>query len=141
MLSPTLCYIHPLLEIPTEVQEKAFPDASLSVLDFLQFPLPVISASALKQNSSNFFSNNPSTIHDIKTIQKIPIPPAKTINDLVVACKAALLSGTRSVKCCHTPSASQQNLPVWVIPYWAEILALHTTSQKAWMRAEEFIRL
>jgi hypothetical protein len=42
MLSPTLRYIHPLLQIPTEAKEEAFPDVSLSVLDFLQFPLPSV---------------------------------------------------------------------------------------------------
>jgi len=30
---------------------------------------------------------------------------------------------------------------VWVITYWAEVLELCTTPRKAWMQAEEFIRL
>ena len=45
------------------------------------------------------------------------------------------------MKCQHAPSASRQNLPVWVIPYWAEVLELRSTFRKAWLRAEEFIRL
>jgi hypothetical protein len=89
----------------------------------------------------DFFSSDSPTIHDIKIIQKIPIPPAKTVEELVAACKMVLLSRKKSIKCHHAPSAYKQNLPVWVIPYWVEVLSLHSTSQKAWMKAEEFIRL
>jgi hypothetical protein len=46
MLSPTLCYIHPLPAMSVGIQAEAFPDTTLSVLDFLQFPLPVISGAA-----------------------------------------------------------------------------------------------
>jgi hypothetical protein len=140
MLSPTLRYIHPSLEIPANVQAEAFPDATLSVLDFLQFSLPIISGAASRHNASEFFSNEQPTTQDIKTIQKIPIPPANTLALLVTGCKAAVLSGARSVKCPHAPSASAQSLPMWIIPYWAEILELRTTSRKAWVQAEEFIR-
>jgi hypothetical protein len=59
----------------------------------------------------------------------------------MVACKAALIAGTQSISCQHAPPASEQNIPVWVITYWAEVLDLCTTSHKAWMQAEEFIQL
>jgi hypothetical protein len=45
------------------------------------------------------------------------------------------------VKCQHAPSASGQYLPVWVIPYWAEVLKIQTTSHKAWVGAEKFIQM
>lgn len=141
MLGPTSRYIHPLLEIPPQIQRQVFPDTSLSVLDFLKFPLPIISGAAPQHTASQFFSNCTPTMEDVIIIQKIPIPPAKTVADLVVESKAAVLSGARSVKCQHAPSASQQNLPVWVIPYWAEVLELRSTFRKAWLQAEEFIRL
>ena len=38
------------------------------------------------------------------------------------------------------PSGSGQNLPMWIITYWAEVLELHRTYQKAWVKAEEFLR-
>jgi hypothetical protein len=117
MLSPTLRYIHPLLEIPAGIQAQAFPDVSLSVLDFLQFPLPVISGTAPRHKPSEFFSSDPPTMDDIRVIQKIPIPPVKIVRELTATCKAALASGTKSVKCQHSPSASGHNLLVWVIPY------------------------
>ena len=50
MLSPTLCYIHPLLEIPAGI-----PGTSLSWCLPLctQFPLPVISGTALQHKPQN----------------------------------------------------------------------------------------
>jgi hypothetical protein len=140
MLSPTFRYIHPLLEIPVEVQATVLPDASLSVLDFLQFPLPVISGAAPRQKASEFFSNHEPTVQDIQTIRRIPVPPAKTVTDIVAACKAAIATGSRSMTCPHVPSASGELVPIWIIPYWAEVLQLRTTSRKAWVKAEEFLR-
>jgi hypothetical protein len=140
MLSPTFRYIHPLLEIPVEVQAQVLPDAFLSVLDFLQFPLPIISGAAPRHKPSVFFSNRAPTTEDIQVIQKIPVPAAKTVTDIVAACKAAIVSGACSLKCPHVPSVSGERLPMWVIPYWAEILQLRTTSRKAWVKAEEFLR-
>ena len=139
MLSPTFRYIHPSLEIPAEVQAQILPDASLSVLDFLQFPLPIISGAATCHKPSDFFSSHTPTIHDIQVIKLIPIPPAKTVTDIVAVCKGAIMSGTRSVKCPHAPSASKEKLPVWVILYWAEVLQLRTTSYKARALAKSWV--
>jgi len=60
----------------------------------------------------------------------MPVPPAKTVTDIVAVCKAAIMSRTRSVKCPHVPSASKEKQPVWVILYWAEVLQLRMTSHK-----------
>jgi hypothetical protein len=136
-----LRHIHPSLEIPAEIQAEAFPDATISVLDFLQFPLPVISGTTPRYKASEFFTNHQPTTRDFRIIQKIPVPPARTVTDLVAACKVAVQSGMQSVQCQHAPSASRKSLPMWVIPYWAEVLELRTTSRKAWVQAEEFIRV
>jgi len=61
-------YIHPLLEIPAEVQAQILPDASLSMLDYLQFPLPIISGAALHQKPFDFFSSHAPTTHNIQVI-------------------------------------------------------------------------
>ena len=140
MLSPTIRYIHPLLEIPPEVQATILPDASLSVLDFLQFPLRIISGTAPHQMAAEFFSNHEPTTQDIQTIRRIPVPPAKTVADIVAACKVAITAGACSVKCPHVPSALGKMVPMWIILYWAEVLQLRTTSRKAWVKAEEFLR-
>jgi len=62
MLSSTLRYIHPSLAMPDDIQAEAFPDATLSVLDFLQFPLPIVSGAASQHKASDFFSSPQQTI-------------------------------------------------------------------------------
>src|ERR1700733_4464302 len=141
MLTSMLHHIHPSLEIPAEIQAEAFLDATISVLDFLQFPLPVISGTTPQYKASEFFTDHQPTTQDFRIIQKIPVPPARTVTDLVAACKVTVQSGMQSVQCQHAPSASTKSLPMWVIPYWAEVLKLRMTSRKAWVQAEEFIRV
>jgi hypothetical protein len=84
MLNSATRYIHPTLEIPAEIQSEVFPDVSLSVLDFLQFPLPIVSGTATRHKPSDFFSKDQPNTQNIKAIQKIPDPPAKTVAELVV---------------------------------------------------------
>ena len=81
MLSPTFHYVHPLFEIPADIQSKIFPDASLSVLEFLQFPIPVISAVATQQETSNFFSKHDPNIQAINDIQKYSVPPVRVVTE------------------------------------------------------------
>ena len=140
MLSPSFHYIKPLLDIPAHAQKKLFPDASISVLDFLKFSLPIISRATSHQKALTFFSTDDPNVHDITEIQNIPIPPTGIVAGLVEACTTAFLLGNKSIKCSHLPSGSGQNLPVWIITYWAEVLELRTTSRKAWVKAEEFLR-
>ena len=82
MLSLTFRYIHPSLEIPMEVQAHILPDTLLPVLDFLQFPLPVISGAAQHQKPSEFFNSHIPTTQDIQFIQQILVPQAKNVKIL-----------------------------------------------------------
>jgi hypothetical protein len=131
MLSPTFQYIHPAFEIPMAFQATLFPNASLSVLEFLQFPLSVISGAAPQHDA---------TVEDINIIQTITIPLAAIIDDLVAASKQAVISRSKSVKCLHSPSASSYHFPMWIITYWVEVLKLHITSWKAWLKLKNFCK-
>jgi hypothetical protein len=62
MLSPSFCYIHPLLEIPANIQPQIFLSSSLSVIKLLDFPLPLISATTGKHAAASFFSSNAPTV-------------------------------------------------------------------------------
>ena len=128
MLSSSFRYIHPLLAISDDVQRKIFPDMSLSVLAFLQFPIPNISGAASQHDALKFFSNREPNMKDIEEIQKVPVPPDKTVAELITACKTAITSGTMSIKCLHVPSGTGRYLPMWIIAYWVEVLELCTTS-------------
>ena len=72
--------------------------------------------------ASEFFSNHEPTAQDIQTIRRIPVPPAKTVADIVA--KAAVTTGACSVKCLHVPSGWGKRVPMWIIIFWAEVLQL-----------------
>jgi hypothetical protein len=57
-------YIHPAFDIPIASQATLFPNALLSVLEFLQFPLPVIAGTAMQHSPLSFFSRDEPTVHD-----------------------------------------------------------------------------
>jgi hypothetical protein len=83
MLNSGVHYIHPVFEIPADVQRHIFPDATLSVSDFLLFPLPNISGAALLGRVSIFFSHRDPNIKEIVEIQKILLPPAETLTEVI----------------------------------------------------------
>jgi hypothetical protein len=75
MLSPSFCYIHPLLEIPANIQPQIFPSSGLSVIELLEFLLPLISATTCKHAAASFFSSNAPTVDLPQDILKIVVPP------------------------------------------------------------------
>jgi hypothetical protein len=65
------------------------------------------------------------------------VPSDKTLVALGEACKAALISGAKSVLSPHTRSVPDKRLPLWIIPYWTEVSSLQKTWRTPWMEAED----
>jgi hypothetical protein len=114
-----LPYIHPSLCIPSPVVNYLLPDASLSILEFLEFKLPVISSSKFLA-PAKFFSKLKPTITQTDLLHGIAVPSEETLAALRAACKSAVISGTALVLCPYIPTPSEKHLPVWVIPYLTE---------------------
>jgi len=91
-----LPYIHPSLCIPSPVVNYLLPDASLSILEFLEFKLPVISSSKFLA-PAKFFSKLKPTITQTDLLHGIAVPSEETLPALRAACKSAFISGTVSV--------------------------------------------
>ena len=116
-----------------------FPNPTLSVTQFLQFPLPIISQSSAIHLPSEFFSHHAPTTDDVSLISKIPVPSVPTVKELQQACKSAASSGNTSVICPHAPLASGKRVPLWIITYWTEIINLREM-REPWVRAEAALR-
>jgi hypothetical protein len=127
MLSPSFRYIHPLLEIPANIQPQNFPSSSLSVIELLEFPLPLISATTCKHAAASFFSSNAPTVDLPQDILKIVVPPAAVTRALIEQCKIAALAGKQSIRRLHLPSDLGRHLTMWIVTYWAEVLELCQT--------------
>jgi hypothetical protein len=132
-------YIHPSLEIPSAAQKILFPNPSLSILQFLQFPLPIISAPSTEHAAASFFDNEAPTTYDISLISKIPTPHPTVVTELARVCKAAITSGSSSVSCPHAALAPTNRLPLWILTYWTEVISLRA-ARAPWVRAEESLQ-
>jgi hypothetical protein len=86
-----LPYIHPSLCIPSPAVNYLLPDASLSILGFLKFKLPVISSSKVLA-PAKFFSKLEPTITQTDLLHGMAVPAEETLAALGAACKSAIIS-------------------------------------------------
>lgn len=126
-----------LLDWPDNVKKSLLPIPDASVLDFIKFPLPVVTRSNCdKFSPSDFFSRQPVNYNTPGDIQKIPIPPAKTVDALRSALNAMIRTGQTSVVYAHITSKTPRYFPLWVILYWSEVIVLRII-RDTWSGADE----
>jgi hypothetical protein len=125
-----------LLQISDAAWQILLPSPHLSVLQFLQFPLPGITKLKTKHGASAFFSQKKPTMDDLSIISKIPIPSKDVLEALHTAHEDAITNGATSIDCPHVGMHPTPRLPLWTITYWAEVLSLHET-RAPWVLAEE----
>ena len=106
-----------LLEIPPEVQQKILPDESLSILNFLQFPLPALARSPIN-DCQKYLSSLLPTITSLEQIQTILTPSLDVVKELV---RLPDITFYQSILCPHTPGLLGEGLPMWILNYWMEI--------------------
>lgn len=121
-----------LIEIPPDIRQKILPNENLSILDFLQFSLPVVARTPIT-NGQQYFSTLTPTITIIEEIKFIPTPPLTILDDLV---KRPEASFSQSVLCLHAPGLAGKRLPMWILSYWVEVTRIRPLKVK-WGGAEE----
>lgn len=127
-------------EIPPNILDVILPLAkkNLSVLDFLNFPLPGIARepSSFLQPKT-FFSTQNATTTDPGKIRQIPLPPLSILEHLL---QATELRNAQSILCQHVPGLTGLHFPSWIVTYWAEVAHIGTVKRK-WILAEEAMEL
>ena len=132
----SLCYVNPGLEIPPAIQKAVLPNPTLSVLQFIAFPLPIITLGEAVNPVDTFFSHREPSLMNLSIIATVPLPPITTVMALLEASKGLRDLTFWSVSCPHTGASLESTLPLWVITFWAEVLSLHET-QQPWIWAED----
>ncbi len=130
------------LRIPSHLIPELLPARSLSVLCFLQYPLPVVSKAKGNINVRNLLSKNEPTVDTAEELRSIPIPDCNIVEQL--GRDVALEPPTRSsssVIALHMPNGSAVRLPLWIITYWKEVLHLRGGEGPygAWLEAERWV--
>jgi len=125
------------LEIPPDKRKELLPDATLSILDFLQFsfPAPVSSSSVASAiNVDKHLSSLPPNVLNAQAIRSAPMLPISVIEHLLGSPR---LSASQSILCVPVHSTiGEQRLPRWVLTYWNEITRLRPLRSR-WTDAED----
>jgi hypothetical protein len=126
------------LKIPPDVKDSILPNKNISIVDFLQFPLPDVAATSPSIGQpKSFYSTLYPTITDPEIIQKILLPPLPILERLS---QIIDLANTRSIICQHASSlqdgAAGHRLPIWVLTFWREVARIWPLKKK-WVLARE----
>lgn len=123
-------------EIPPGIKGSILLNKDLSVMNFLQFPLPGIareSTSSTVGQAKSFFSTSYPTVTDPKVIQNIVLPPLPILEQIS---QDIDLTSTQSIICQHSPGFAGDRFPLWILTYWTEVAQIWPL-KKIWVLAEE----
>jgi hypothetical protein len=137
--------------MPATAVAALLPNPTLSILNFLEFPLPpspaAISKPHLLPPASAYFSSEQPNIEDPQTIRMIPLSPSEIVSSLLPHVTVLLAEHTKStnlklsVICAHIDSiTTARRLPLWTITYWTEVLHLQTTIRRPWADTERVLQ-
>jgi len=135
LISPNMSSKLDLLKIPPDVQQRILLNENLSILDFLQFRLPVVARSPIT-DCQKYLSSLPPTITSIKEIQSIPTPSLDVINELA---RVPDVTFYRSILCPHAPGLINEALPMWILDYWTQLTRIRPLKNQ-WAGAEESLQ-
>ena len=138
----SLSLIMSVERIPPRMRAEFLPSPALSVMQFLQFPLPIQlpeSHSTLSGTAQLSFGSqeNPNVELSLEVLKDLPIPPACLISTL----EASQSSWTWKSMCyAHLPAnQSRGAFPLWILKYWDEVSKLRKHIKLPWSRAEMFL--
>jgi len=120
--------------IPQEFYMQIVPSPKLTVLELLQFHLPLLSPWRDFSGTDGFFNTQPPDTTDITKIQALPSPPQSVVDALKKDLLHAISAGSHSIKPIHTNSSG--TYPLWIITYWDNAFEVRL-AQGAWVRAEK----
>ncbi|KAF4621853.1 hypothetical protein D9613_012075 [Agrocybe pediades] len=117
-----------LLSIPPDIQDHILPRRTLSVAEFLKFPLPPPTPRHTVTDVDLYLSSFHPTVTCTDKILDIPIPPTTVLLNLT---KSVKTHDTNSILCPHTSELQEeQRLPLWIVDYWTQISAIQPVQQK-----------
>lgn len=128
----------PNLAISLDLREQLLPPEQLSILTFLQYPLPSIvhAADATNCGIESYFSPLLPMVVTAERICTIPIPPFTIVEQLG---KHPELTSAKSVVCAHAPGSNNERIPTWCLKFWLKVLHIKPIKQE-WLAAEESLQ-
>ncbi|KAF4615755.1 hypothetical protein D9613_012424 [Agrocybe pediades] len=117
-----------LPEIPPSIHGLILPNESLSISEFLDYPLPLTTGAQIE--IKQYLSPLPPTITSAKDISQISLPPDSSLQGLASAATGSDFGYSKSILCLHAPGQQDARLPLWAITYWVQVSLLRPIHTK-----------
>ncbi|KAG6847070.1 hypothetical protein H0H93_010349, partial [Arthromyces matolae] len=108
---------------PEYIYGSILPYNTLNILDLLKFPTPPLDTAPKLRSDDTIFSSRSSMIDSevsVRALLKLPIPPLKDINHLLLRVETAIEKGLVSIDYEYNDGTNMK-LPLWVLEYWKAI--------------------
>ena len=107
--------------LPQVIEAQVLPSPNLTIIELLQYDLPIEHPTFLPHQITDFFDKNMPNVTDPKIIRKIPTPPKEVMNSLQKHLANTIKSSDMSIKCIHSVAAAGLTYPLWIVAYWAKV--------------------
>jgi hypothetical protein len=127
--------------LPQAVEAQILPSPNLSILELLQYDLPIEHPTFLPGQNTDFFDKNTPNVTDLNIIRRIPTPSEKVILSLQKHLANTIESSDSdmSIKCIHSVAAAGMTYPLWIITYWAKVSSVREI-RDGWRKGEVYLR-
>ncbi|KAJ3833288.1 hypothetical protein F5878DRAFT_700127 [Lentinula raphanica] len=133
-------------KVPTRFQ-AFYPSSTLSIKQYLRFPLPKKSYALSMYSPKKWFSKEPPTPRSEGELWKLlytrPLPTSSEIQTLYTTFGQEWLDGAQSL-CDPRINSGKDRLPLWFLTVWHDVLGFVDTQsdlEKAWRAGQELVTL
>lgn len=109
-----------MVALPQAIEAQILPSPNLTVLELLQYDLP-IQHPTFPFQITDFFDKNTPNETDPNIISKIPTPSREVVLSLQTHLATSIKNGNLSIKCIHSIAAAGMTYPLWIVAYWAKV--------------------
>jgi hypothetical protein len=125
--------------LPQPVEAQILPKPNLSILELLQYDLPIEHPTFLPGQITDFFDKNTPNVMDPNVIRKIPTPSKEVVHSLQKHLANTIESSDMSIKCIHSVAAAGMTYPLWIIAYWVKVGSVREI-RDGWRKGEVYLR-
>jgi hypothetical protein len=125
--------------LPEDIEAQILPSFKLSILELLQYNLPIQHPNFQPSQISDFFDKNGPNQTDPNIISRIPTPSKEVILSLQKHLVKATKNSDMSIKCIHSIAAEGMTYPLWIIAYWVKVGSVRDI-RDSWRKAEVYLR-
>ena len=121
--------------IPQHVEQIILPAKNMSVVDFLDFKLPLVTFPTKLVKVEDYFSTDSVMTDNVEEICSLPSLPVTMVQLLS---QSLSLNNPTSVCCPHLGAMAGKRFPPWIVSFWSQLVSIWKV-RCGWMEAKEYM--